>query len=241
MHGSPEIKYAFIDKHRDAYPVALICEVINVSKSGYYAWKDRLDLARKIKRKELETAILKIFEDSRGLYGSPRVFAKLKEMDYETSEYTVARIMKSLGLKVKTKKGFKVKTTDSNHNYDISESVLNQTFEVNNPGEILLSDITYIHTDEGWLYLAGVMDLSTREIVGWKMSDKIDRNITISALRMAVKNSKLAEDAIFHSDRGVQYACYAFKAELDHFGLKQSMSRTGNCYDNAPMESFFIH
>ena len=233
------MKYAFIRDHRDEFDVQAMCEILGASKSGYYDWLTRDHTGKENRLLELKIAIERAFEGSRGTYGSPRIYQALKGLGYEVSEETVAKLMQDMGLRAKAKRRFKVCTTDSNHGFPIAENKLKQVFEASKPGEVMLADITFIPTGEGWLYLAAVLDLCSRQIIGWAMGDTIDRHLTISALHMALRRQKPAADAIFHSDRGSQYACYDFRDQLIAHGLIQSMSRSGNCWDNAPMESFF--
>jgi transposase InsO family protein len=216
-----------------------MCEILEVSRSGFYDWHGRDPSDREKRRIELDKLIVKEFWASRGTYGSPRVFATLKSQGIDISETTVERRMRELGLRAISKRKFRVKTTDSNHDFGISPNLLQQCFNGYKPGEVLLGDITYIETDEGWLYLATVMDLGAREIAGWSMSENIDRHLVIGAVEMASKAESFQSGSIFHSDRGVQYACHDFRSKLDELGLLASMSAKGCCYDNAPMESFF--
>jgi len=155
------------------------------------------------------------------------------------SEETVAKLMQDMGLKGQASRRFKVCTTDSKHSFPVAENKLEQVFDAEKPGEVMLADITFIETGEGWLYLAAVLDLCSRQLIGWSMGDTIDRHLTIAALHMALRRQKPTANAIFHSDRGSQYACYDFRNQLLAYGLTPSMSRSGNCWDNAPMESFF--
>lgn len=233
------MKYAFIRDHRDEFDIQTMCEVLGASKSGYYDWLVRDNSGKEQRLLELQIAIEKAYQGSRGTYGSPRVLQVLKGLGFEVSEETVARLMREMGLKAKAKRRFKVNTTDSAHSFPIADNKLDQVFEASKPGEVMLSDITYIPTGEGWLYLAGVLDLCSRQLIGWAMGPTIDRHLTIDALHMALRRQKPTPEAIFHSDRGSQYACYDFRDQLLAFGLTQSMSRSGNCWDNAPMESFF--
>jgi len=233
------VKYAFIRDHRDEFDVQIMCEVLIASKSGYYSWISRDHGVKANSLLELRIAIEKAFKDSRRTYGSPRIYRVLKGQGYIVSEDTVATLMREMGIRAKGKRRFKVCTTDSNHSFPIAANKLEQVFEADKPGEVMLGDITYIPTKEGWLYLAAVLDLCSRQIIGWAMGGTIDRHLTIAALNMALRRQKPISGAIFHSDRGSQYACYDFRDQLVAYGLLQSMSRSGNCWDNAPMESFF--
>lgn len=225
--------------HREIFDIQIMCEVLDVSKRGYYDWVKRDHISKAERLNHLEQAIRQAFDTSRKVYGSPKIYHELKKSGYKVSKDTVARIMHKMNIKAKTKRRFKIVTTDSKHTFPVAENLVAQNFEVSVPGEILLGDITYIPTGEGWLYLAGVLDLCTRKIVGWSMSGVIDRQLTIAALNMALRNQKLASETIFHSDRGSQYACHDYQGLLVEYGITASMSGVGCCYDNAPMESFF--
>lgn len=225
--------------HRGEFDVEIMCSVLQVSRSGFYDWLKRDHTTKDKMIYDLKRKIEDVFLGSRKTYGSPRVFQILKGMGQATSKETVARLMKEMGLFAKTKRKFRVSTTDSKHSHPVSENLVDQNFQASKPNEIWLSDLTYIPTAEGWLYLVSVMDLCTRKIIGWDLSTSLKAEQTINALKMAVSNQKPGYGVIFHSDRGVQYACHEFRAELQKNGFKQSMSRKGNCYDNAPMESFF--
>ena len=233
------MKYAFIRDHRDEFEIQTMCEVLSASKSGYYDWLTRDHDGREKRILELKIAIEKAFMGGRGAYGSPRVYLVLKGLGYEVSEETVAKLMQDMGLKGQASRRFKVCTTDSKHSFPVAENKLEQVFDAEKPGEVMLADITFIETGEGWLYLAAVLDLCSRQLIGWSMGDTIDRHLTIAALHMALRRQKPTANAIFHSDRGSQYACYDFRNQLLAYGLTPSMSRSGNCWDNAPMESFF--
>jgi len=233
------VRYAFIYDYREEFNIRLMCKAVEVSRSGYYNWLTKPVSPRKQKKYELQRLIEDIFEGSRKTYGSPRVYQVLKGLGHKTSEGTVARYMQEMGLTSKSKKKYRIVTTNSNHQLQIPQNLLKQDFSVKSPGEVLLGDITYVKTNEGWLYLSAVLDLGSREVIGWNMSDSLERQGTIDALKMAIKRTNITDNTIFHSDRGIQYACNDFKKELKANGIAQSMSARGNCYDNAPMESFF--
>jgi putative transposase len=239
LRGTPEVKYAFIHDYRDEFEVQLMCELFDVSRSGYYSWTRRDITAMLQRRLEIMWEIKGIFAESDQTYGSPRIYHALMAQGHQLSVGTVARYMRNMGIAAVTKKRFKVCTTDSKHSNPIAPNLLDQKFVASRPDEIWLSDLTYISTAEGWLYLVTVMDLCTRKIVGWNLSTSLVADGTIAALDMAVKQRNPPAGLIFHSDRGVQYACEEFRARLTKYAMTQSMSRKGNCYDNAPMESFF--
>jgi putative transposase len=239
LHGCPEIIYAFIQENRDKFEVAVLCEVLGVSRSGFYDWLKR-DHHQKVQTiKKLKDAIARIFNESRSTYGSPRIWRQMLAEGFAVSKDTVCRIMREMGLRAKSKMKFKNRTTDSNHRYPVADNVLNRKFDQNAPNKALVGDVTFIATKQGWLYLAAVMDLCTRKIVGWAMHDNNDRYLTMSALRMALNRQKIEHGCVFHSDRGSNYACYDFQSMLLANNLIASMSRAGDCFDNAVIESFF--
>ena len=224
--------------HASEFPVKKMCQVFEVSKSGYYKWKKNKDTYG-IKAEVLNEQIKTVFEESRGTYGSPRVQIALKKLKVDVSESTVARRMKSLKITPKLKKKFK-NTTDSNHDLAISPNQLNREFTVSELGKVWVSDITYIRIKHSFVYLTTVIDLADRMVVGWNLSsDMTDENTTIAAFKKAVKNRPISPGLIFHSDRGSQYASKDFRDLLGGEKCIQSMSRKGNCWDNAVAESFF--
>jgi putative transposase len=214
-----------------------MCTVFQVSRSGYYEWTRRKESERSIRRKTLEPRIRRIFLDSRRLYGSKKVWEALKKLGIHVSEKTVVRIMKELGLKSRTVKKYKA-TTNSKHNLPVYDNVLNQEFVAKAPNEVWMADITYIHTDEGWLYLASIMDLYSRKIVGFQMSDRMTKSLVLDALDQAYHRQRPTGEVLHHSDRGSQYASLDYQKRLKTYKMKGSMSRKGNCYDNACIESF---
>ncbi len=217
----------------------LICQVLGVAKSGFYDWRNR-DLSTRAKRKlEVMVLIEKIFANSKKRYGAPRIFRALLAQGIAITQSTVSRWMKEAGLRAKMKKRFRVVTTDSNHRLPVAQNVLNRAFAPGAPGEILASDITYVPTGQGWLYLAITMDLGTRRVVGWSMADTMTEKLVSDALLMAIGRVPLRPGAIHHSDRGSQYASTKFQELLARASMVSSMSRRGNCWDNAPTESFF--
>lgn len=239
MHRTPEVKYAFMKDNRDEFDLNLMAEVLGVSRSGYYNWIKREPSKKEDWRSHIKAKIEGIFLSSKKTYGSPRVYRELLAHGYNIGENTVARYMREIGLIAITKKRYKVKTTDSKHDYPVADNRLQQNFTATKPNEIWLSDLTYIRTAEGWLYLVAILDLYSRKIIGWNLSTSLEAKGTIAALDMAMKNRSPAPGLVFHSDRGVQYACGEFRGKLANFNIIQSMSRKGNCYDNSPMESFF--
>ena len=232
------MKYRFISDQRERANVGLMCKVLNVSRSGYYAWIKRPESRRSRENRKLADHIKVIHAKSRKIYGAPRIHKELKENGVSCGHNRVARIMKQEGLRSVAPKKFKA-TTDSNHNFPVSPNLLKQDFNVKEPHRVWLADITYISTGEGWLYLSVIMDLGSRRIMGWAMSDRMKRKLTLDALMMALCNRPQSNGIIHHSDRGSQYASSEYQKELKEHGLTSSMSRKGNCWDNAPLESFF--
>lgn len=216
-----------------------MCDGLQVSKSGYYAWKHRPASSRQIRREELMEQISESYKMSDRTYGSPRVYLDLKEAGVAVCENTVARYMRQASMAAKSHRRFRVLTTDSSHDQPIAANRLERRFEASAPDRKWCCDITYIPTGEGWLYLACVIDLFSRRIVGWAMADHLRAELPLEALNMAVHQRQPGPDLLHHSDRGVQYACEAYRAMLDRHNMTASMSRRGNCHDNAVMESFF--
>jgi putative transposase len=225
-------------EHRRVWPLPVMCQALHVSRSGYYAWQKRRPSARRLRRPALRAAIRRTYEASRRVYGSPRVCAALNQEGVSCCVNTVARIMRKDGLAAKGKRRFRV-TTDSSHDLPVASNHLDRCFARSQPNEAWVSDITFIATDEGWLYLAAEMDLYSRKIIGWAMGDRLDSDLVAEALAMALEQRRPGQGLLHHSDRGCQYASRAFRRLLSGHGLVCSMSRKGNVYDNAPMESFF--
>jgi transposase InsO family protein len=214
-----------------------MCAQLDVSKSGYYEWLKRKESQRRKRRTELETEIRRVFYDSRRLYGSPKVWAMLKQQGVLVSQKTVGRIMKEMGLVSRTVKKYKA-TTNSKHAMPVAENVLNQKFQAEKPNQVWMADITYVPTNEGWLYLASVEDLCTRKIVGFHMDKRMTKELCLKALERAYALQKPQETLLHHSDRGSQYASLEYQEQLRQYRMAGSMSRKGNCYDNACIESF---
>jgi putative transposase len=233
------VKFAFVRDHREEFPVELSCRVLGVSRSGYYAWSRRAPSEASRRRAELSEQIRQVHRDSREVYGAPRVHQELLASGMHCAKNTVAKLMRQKGIRSKAVRRFVVRTTDSRHDHPIAPNRLNRRFQRARPNEAWVADITYIPTGEGWLYLAAVLDLYSRKVVGWAASDSLAADLSCRALRMAVQHRSPTGAVLHHSDRGVQYACEAFQRLLSQHGMTPSMSRTGNCYDNAVMESFF--
>lgn len=232
------MKYAFIKMHDQKYPIETMCRVLNASRSGYYQWRRGGIPQRQVRQRELLAKIKKIHEGSRRNYGSPRILRELRKAGIVVNHKTVEELMKRNGIQAKRKKKFKA-TTNSKHNLPIADNLLNRNFKANKPNETWVGDITYIATEEGWLYLAAWIDLCTRKVVGWSMASRMTADLVVDAFRMAIFRQKRQIPNIVHSDRGSQYASGDFRKELKKYGCKQSMSRKGDCWDNAVSESFF--
>jgi putative transposase len=216
-----------------------MCRVLEVSRSGYYAWRHRKPSAGAQRRQELVTAIRAVHAESDENYGSPRVHRELVAQAIPCSKNTVAKLMRQHQVRSRMRRRFRVRTTDSNHDYKIPENTLNRQFRQEQPNRVWAADITYIPTQEGWLYLAAIMDLYSRRIVGWATADHLKCELALEALEMALTQRAPTMELLHHSDRGVQYACDDYQAVLARHAIRSSMSRTADCYDNAAMESFF--
>jgi putative transposase len=219
--------------------VVVMCRVLCVSRSGYYAWRRRAPSATARRQAELTDQIRQAHAASRRIYGAPRVHRELLAQDVRCAKNTVAKLMRKSGLRSKTQRRFVVRTTDSRHPHPIAPNRLNRQFQQAELNQAWAADITYIPPADGWLYLAAVIDLCSRKIVGWSTSDSLAANLTCRALRQALVDRKPSGPLVHHSDRGVQYACDAYQQLLAGRSLATSMSRKGDCYDNAVMESFF--
>lgn len=232
------MKYAFIKDHADLWSVAMQCHVFNVMRSGYYRWLKYDETARAKKNKELDAKIIPLFNQNKGNYGSPRITKALKQSGEAVNHKRVAKRMVTLGLKAKQAKKFKA-TTDSKHNLPVADNLLQQDFTAAKPNEKWVSDITYIWTSEGWLYLAVFIDLFSRQVIGWSMSNRINKALVCDALLMAMWRRGFPRGVIVHTDRGSQYCSKRYQRLLKDNRLICSMSGKGCCYDNAVAESFF--
>ena len=228
----------FIHDHVADFPVQVMCEVLGVSRGGYYAWASRTESARAADDRALAAEIRAAHEASRGRYGSPRVHAELSTRGRRIGRKRVARLMRGMGLAARRRRRFR-RTTDSRHAFPIAPNLLERNFKAEAPDRIWLADLTYIRTAQGWLYLAVVLDLYTRRVVGWAMADHLGHELALAALDMAILRQRPAPGLLHHADRGVQYAAHGYRARLRRHGMLCSMSRKGDCWDNAPMESFF--
>lgn len=230
------MKYRFMEKHLDMFKVKKMTKVLGVSRSGYYAWRTRRPSARQQDNEQLLEHIWDAHKRSRSLYGSPRITAELNDQGMRCSKNRVARIMRDNRIQAEVRKKFKKNTTDSRHNYALAANLL---IERKQTEGVWAADITFIPTFEGWLYVSAVMNVRSRRIIGLSMSEQLSQELTAAALKDAVRRQKPPEGLIHHSDRGRQYASYVYQDLLKRYGMRASMSRSGNCYDNAFMESFF--
>jgi transposase InsO family protein len=232
------MKYKFIMENRKEFRLGKMCKVLNVSRSGYHNYVKRRYILRENDEIIILEKIKEIHKNSRGLYGSPRIYQELRKRGIKINKKRVVRIMQKYGIRAKTRKKFK-KTTDSNHSKPVVKDLVGQNFNTTEINEIWVSDITYIWTKEGWLYLACILDLYSRMIVGWYIDQRLTSSLVRSAIRNAILKRGTNPGIIFHSDRGSQYASDAVRDLLRENKMVQSMSRKGNCYDNAVIESFF--
>jgi putative transposase len=232
------VRYGCIHRRRSLYPVTMMCRVLKVSRSGYYAWRVRPESERATEDRALTRAIRRVHAATRQVYGRPRITAELKDEGFSCGERRVGRLMRAAGLRGCPQRRFKV-TTQSDPSHPVAGNLVQQDFKAKCPNQRWAADITYISTQRGWLYLAVVMDLYSRRIIGWSMDRWISRHLVIDALTMAIDQRQPGGDLIHHSDRGSQYTSDDFRDELKKHGIQCSMSGRGNCYDNAVVESFF--
>src|SRR5580692_9079186 len=230
--------FRFIEDHRQHWPVRLLCETLEVSTAGYYAWRQRPTSSQEQRRTALVVEIRAIHAETKARYGSPRVHAELVARGQDCCVNTVARLMHDHDVRAKTARKFRC-TTDSNHDLPVAENLLDRQFNPAAANEAWVADITYIPTREGWLYLAVVEDLYSRRVVGWSMATHLESRLVVDALALAVERRLPGEGLLAHSDRGSQYASDHYQRLLAKHGIACSMSRKADCWDNAPMESFF--
>lgn len=234
------MRFTFIQAHARIFHIVTMCRVLEVSRAGYYAWRAR-PLCDRVKADRVLTArIREIHKEVKGRYGSPRTLQELKALGFNCGKHRVARLMQRAGIRAKSARKFRV-TTQSEHTRAVAPNVLDRKFSVEQhrkPDQAWAADITYIPTREGWLYLAVVIDLASRRVVGWSLRTRLDQELAISALRMALTH-RGARGGLHHSDRGAQYASAAYQRLLKEAGFEASMSRVGDCWDNAVVESFF--
>ncbi len=230
--------FRFIDEHRDQWPVRLLCDALGVSPAGYYAWRDRPAGTRQQRHDALLVEVRAIHAEFKARYGSPRVHAELAARGHDCCVNTVAKLMRDHGIRAKTARKFRC-TTDSDHGLPVADNLLDRQFDPASLNEAWVADITYVPTREGWLYLAAVEDLYSRRVVGWSLADRLESRLAVDALALAVERRLPGEGLLAHSDRGSQYASDHYQRLLARHGITCSMSRRADCWDNAPMESFF--
>jgi len=234
------VKFDFIRDHRGTFDIDVMCATFSVTSAGFYAWLGRPDSARTLRARELSEQIRILHAETKGVYGSIKVTRELRHRNQKVSRKTVAKLMAGLGIRSKVVRKFRIRTTDSNHSNPVAPNTLNRDFgSATGPDQVWGVGITYIHTDEGVLYLAGVMDLYSQRIVGWSMDDSMTTDLVEDAFRAAFLSRKPPLGLLHHSDRGVQYTSGRYRDALQSRGVRVSMSRTGDCYDNAAVESFW--
>jgi putative transposase len=232
------VKFAFVAAELVAFPVAVICRVLGVSTSGYYAWTERGASCRSRRDVDLGVKVRAAHAASKGRYGSPRVHAELRAAGEKVGRKRIARLMKQAHLEGRKRRRFR-KTTDSNHRLPIAPNLLERDFTASAPNQAWVTDITFLWTQQGWLYLAAILDLFSRRVVGWATSPNVDRHLALAALHMALRARRPSEGLVHHSDRGSTYASGDYRSALQAHGIECSMSRKGDCWDNAVAESFF--
>jgi len=215
-----------------------MCRVFEVSRSGYYRWLKRKPSQRHLDNQRLDTQIREIYEQSKGRYGSPKITQELRDQGRKVGKNRVAERMRKAGLRSKIRRKYRV-TTNSKHKFPVAPNLLERNFTAQAPDRVWVSDITYLATKTGWLYLTVIIDLFSRMVVGWALSSSLSHEMVVVALKRAIRRRGPTNGLVFHSDRGVQYACTGFRDELEGHGFVQSMSRKGDCWDNAVAESFF--
>jgi putative transposase len=233
------MKYEFISTHSHEFGITQMCKALKIKRSGYYTWKNRPECKREKMDTKLIVEIKAIFFENSKHYGSPRVHAELKKRGVQCGHNHVARLMQAACLVARPKKKYHPQTTKQDPTATFASNVLNQEFSAAELNQKWVSDITYIDTREGWLYLSAILDLKSRYIVGWAMDEHMESSLIESALKMAFSRRKISGNLLHHSDRGSQYTSFSYQSLLLQRGCHISMSRTGNCYDNAVMESFF--
>lgn len=232
------MRYRVIQEHDRRYPIRLMCRALAVSAAGYYAWRARPESARSVSARTVLSAIRVIHRESRETYGSPSIWDALLKQGHRIGEHRVARLMRQDGIRAKTVKKWRA-TTQSQHRFPVAANTLNRQFTVEAPNRVWAGDLTYVWTTEGWLYLAVLLDLYSRLVVGWAMDHRLTVELAEQALTMALANRNPQAGLLHHSDRGSQYAATRYQRLLGEHDITPSMSRTGNCWDNACVESFF--
>ena len=232
------MKYAFIESHRDEHAVSRMCRWLELSRSGYYAWRRREPSGRAQRREQLRVRVEETYHEFNRIYGSPRITRELADRGVSCSENHVAELLRDSGLRARNGKAFKY-SPSVEAMAGVSENLLGRDFSASRPNEKWVSDITYIELEDGWVYLAAIMDLYSRQIVGWAVDDQMRVDLVLEAFEMAVANRSVRPGLLLHSDRGVQYRAGEYAEVLESKQVRVSMSRKGNCWDNAAMEAFF--
>ena len=232
------MRYRVIHEHDRRYPIRFMCRALAVSAAGYYAWRSRPESARSLQTRILRSAIRVLHQESRETYGSPRIWDALVKQGHHVGEHRVARLMRQDGIRAKTVTKWRA-TTSSSHGLPVAANTLDRQFRVSQPNRVWVGDITYVWTREGWLYLAVLLDLYSRAVIGWAMGPRLTGALTEQALRMALTTRQPTAGLLHHSDRGSQYAAGGYQRLLTTHGITASMSRKANCWDNACVESFF--
>lgn len=233
------MRYVFIRAHADHWPVTVQCRVLHVTPSGYYAWKRRPNARRHVLDDRWAAIIRSIFERKHGVYGAPRITIEMRELGHRINHKHVERLMREMGLQARQRRKFRPQTTVVDANAVVSPNLLDQDFTAEQPNQRWVGDITYLKTATGFEYLATVIDLYSRRVVGWALGSSVETSLVIEALDMALRQRQPPPGLIFHSDRGCQYTSHTFRRRLEMAAIRQSMSRSGCCYDNAVAESFF--
>jgi len=232
------VKFSFIHAEKAVHSVSALCRILGVTRQGYYAWASREPSARLASDAELQGSVERVFKESRGTYGSPRVREQLQREGIRTSKRRVERAMRSLGLVARQHRRY-VRTTLADGSHPVAPNALDRNFSATAPNKRWVTDISYVWTDEGWAYLAVILDLYSRAVVGWALGDSLSTQLPLAALDAAVRRRRPERGLLHHSDRGCQYTSHEYRAELAALGIDVSMSRKGNCWDNAVAESFF--
>ena len=232
------MRFQFIEAQKAVFPVRVLCRMLEVSPAGFYAWAKRPESKRSAADRRLLAEIRAIHSESRQTYGSPRVHAELRGRGQQVGKNRVARLMGENGVESRRKKRFR-RTTDSQHDFPVADNVVRRQFHASAPNQVWVTDITYVWTREGWLYLAAILDLFSRRVVGWATSSSLGRELALNALSEALRGRNVGPGLVHHSDRGCQYASHDYRRRLEACGIVCSMSRKGDCWDNAVAESFF--
>jgi transposase InsO family protein len=232
------VRFAFVDAEKANHDVSMLCRVLQVQRSGYYAWRSREQSARELADQKLVVEIRAVFEEKKRRYGSPRICHELRNRGTKVCRHRIARLMREQALQARPRRKF-VCTTDSRHDLPTAPNILDRKFTADAPNRVWAGDVTFLPTKEGWLYLAVLLDLYSRRVVGWAMSEHNDESLTLAALRMAIDQRQPEPGLVHHSDRGTTYASGRYQDQLAKHNIVCSMSRKGNCWDNAVVESFF--